>query len=85
MLGHFRGVVPESRPRQLTGVPVEYPTASSPQAWATGTPLLLLRAMLGLEPGNNAPLSDPELPNEIESVHLDGVPGRWNRLTTSNR
>jgi len=30
-------------PRQLTGVPVEYPTASSPQAWAAGTPLLLLR------------------------------------------
>ena len=37
-------------PRSLTHFPVEYPTASSPQAWATGTPLLLLRVMLGLEP-----------------------------------
>ena len=24
--------------RERTGLPVEYPTASSPQAWATGTP-----------------------------------------------
>ena len=46
---------------------MEYPSASSPQAWATGTLLLLLRAMLGIEPGNSGPLSDPELPNEIES------------------
>ena len=85
---YFQSRLPEAfagYPRQLTGVPVEYPTASSPQAWATGTPLLLLRAMLGLEPGNNGPLSDPELPNGIESLHLDGVPGPWNRPTTSNR
>ena len=27
--------------------PVEYPTACSPQAWATGAPLMLLRVMLG--------------------------------------
>jgi glycogen debranching enzyme len=37
-------------PRALTQFPVQYPTASSPQAWATGTPLLLLRVMLGLQP-----------------------------------
>ena len=30
--------------------PVVYPTASSPQAWAAGTPVLLLQALLGLEP-----------------------------------
>jgi glycogen debranching enzyme len=30
--------------------PVPYPTACSPQAWAAGSPLLLLRAFLGLEP-----------------------------------
>jgi glycogen debranching enzyme len=29
-------------PRQRTRFPVEYPTACSPQAWATGAPLLLL-------------------------------------------
>ena len=29
--------------------PVPYPTSCSPQAWASGAPLLLLRAALGLE------------------------------------
>jgi glycogen debranching enzyme len=65
--------------RSFTGVPVEYPTASSPQAWATGTPLLLMRAMLGLEPGSSGPISDPVLPPQIGLLHLDGVRGRWNR------
>src|SRR5207245_2169096 len=32
--------------RTRTRFPVEYPTASSPQAWATGTPLLILRVLL---------------------------------------
>ena len=36
--------------RRRTGVPVEYPTASRPQAWAAATPVLLLRVLLGLEP-----------------------------------
>src|SRR6478672_1440826 len=27
-----------------------YPTASSPQAWAAGTPVLLVSVLLGLEP-----------------------------------
>ncbi len=50
---YFKGRLPEAfagYPRQLTEFPVEYPTACSPQAWASGAPLLLLRAMLGLEP-----------------------------------
>ncbi len=32
------------------GAPLPYPASCSPQAWAAGTPLLLLRSMLGLEP-----------------------------------
>ena len=35
--------------REATAFPVEYPTACSPQAWATGAPLLLSAALLGLE------------------------------------
>src|SRR5262249_40178235 len=31
--------------RAVTGVPVAYATACSPQAWASGTPLLLLRCL----------------------------------------
>src|SRR5215470_4281787 len=45
---YFKGRLPEAfagYPRELTEFPVEYPTACSPQAWASGAPLLLLRAM----------------------------------------
>jgi glycogen debranching enzyme len=64
-------------PRSLTSFPVEYPTASSPQAWATGTPLLLLRAILGLEPDGDRLTSSPHLPPEITHLALRGIPGRW--------
>jgi glycogen debranching enzyme len=37
-------------PRALTTVPVAFPTASRPQAWASGAPLLLLTTMLNLAP-----------------------------------
>jgi glycogen debranching enzyme len=39
-------------PADLTGVPVEFPTASRPQAWAAGAPLQLLTTLLGLRPGD---------------------------------
>ena len=61
-------------PRTLTEFPVEYPTASSPQAWATGTPLLLLRVMLGLEPDGNRLLSDPVLPPQLTELSLREIP-----------
>ena len=64
-------------PRELTNFPVEYPTASSPQAWATGTPLLLLRVILGLEPDGDHLRSDPVLPPEITELSLWGIRGRW--------
>jgi glycogen debranching enzyme len=64
-------------PRALTSFPVEYPTASSPQAWATGTPLLLLRALLGLEPDGERLKSDPYLPPQISHLALTDIPGRW--------
>ena len=30
--------------------PIAYPTATKPQAWAAGAPILLLQLLLGLEP-----------------------------------
>lgn len=38
-------------PTTATGVPVAYPTASRPQAWAAGAPLMLLTMLLDLHPG----------------------------------
>jgi glycogen debranching enzyme len=37
-------------PIALTTVPVAFPTASRPQAWSAGAPLLLLSTVLGLQP-----------------------------------
>ncbi len=37
-------------PRSVTSIPVAFPTASRPQAWAAAAPLLLLSTLLGLEP-----------------------------------
>ncbi len=64
-------------PRTFSGVPVEYPTASSPQAWAAGAPLLLIRTLLRLEPGDDGPLTEPCNPPAIGMLRLDGVRGPW--------
>jgi glycogen debranching enzyme len=80
--GHFAFRLPEAfagYPREQTLVPVEYPSACSPQAWATGAPLLFLRIMLGLEPTANGLTVRPHLPAEVNRLLLRGVPGRWGR------
>jgi glycogen debranching enzyme len=69
--------------RSLTMFPVEYPTASSPQAWATGTPLLLLRVLLGLEPDGATLTSAPVLPRGIDELALRRVTGRWGAADVS--
>jgi glycogen debranching enzyme len=69
--------------RAETPFPVAYPTACSPQAWAAGTPILLLRVLLGLEPdveSRSLRAVAPPLPDWGE-VELDGVTAfgrRWN-------
>ena len=53
--------------------PTLYPVACSPQAWAAGTPLLLLQASLGLEfdpDRNEILLRKPRLPPFLEEVIL---------------
>ena len=50
---HFDWSLPEvfaGFDRPETPFPIAYPTAARPQAWAAGTPILLLRLLLGLEP-----------------------------------
>ncbi|HWG97807.1 MAG TPA: glycogen debranching N-terminal domain-containing protein [Pilimelia sp.] len=79
---YFDGRLPEAfggYDREMTRYPVQYPTASSPQAWSTGTPLLLLRTMLGMEPVGDSLVVDPELPETAGHVALYDVPGRWGR------
>jgi glycogen debranching enzyme len=75
---YFLGRLPETfagYERSLTDYPVEYPTACSPQAWATGAPLLLLRTLLGLEARDGAIEQHAVLPERIGSLALNGLPG----------
>jgi glycogen debranching enzyme len=79
----FDGRLPEAfggYERGVTKYPVQYPTACSPQAWSTGTPLLLLRTMLGLEPLGEHLVVDPALPESIGLLALLDIPGRWGRV-----
>jgi glycogen debranching enzyme len=84
----FDGRLPEAfggYDRDLTKFPVQYPTACSPQAWSTGTPMLLLRTMLGLEPVGDHLVVDPALPAAIGHLELLDIPGRWGRIDAFGR
>src|SRR5438445_1186431 len=59
--------------REETGAPVEYPTASRPQAWAAGAPLLALRTALGLDVVNGIPRVEPLLRQGWGPVRLNTV------------
>jgi glycogen debranching enzyme len=81
--GHFGHRLPEAfagYQRAATQVPVEYPTACSPQAWASGAPLLLIRVLLGLEPQASGLAVRPYLPfGVLTRLIVRGIPGRWGR------
>jgi glycogen debranching enzyme len=66
--------------RKQTGYPVRFPTASSPQAWAAGAPMLGLRVILGMEPKQDKLSVDPFLPKWIGTLALLNVPGRWGHV-----
>lgn len=75
---HFDYRLPEvfaGYDRSETNFPVEYPTASSPHAWASGTILLLVRAMLGIrpDPKTRSLTTAPLLPREFSDLRLEGV------------
>jgi glycogen debranching enzyme len=63
--------------RAETPFPIAYPTASRPQAWAAGTPVLLLQVLLGLEPDRSrhalVSRAPDELPSWAGSLKLSGV------------
>ncbi|RNM13644.1 glycogen debranching N-terminal domain-containing protein [Nocardioides pocheonensis] len=63
-------------------VPVPYPSACSPQAWAAGTTLMLITAVLGLDIGDDGIRTAPHLPDRVGRLALHGVPTRFGRLST---
>ncbi len=77
---HFDWSLPEvfaGYARNETPFPIAYPTAARPQAWAAGTPILLVRVLLGLEPDRErqrlvSTVTD-ELPSWLEGLRIEGV------------
>jgi glycogen debranching enzyme len=85
---YFDGRLPEAfagYERDVTDYPVQYPTACSPQAWSSGTPLLLLRVMLGLEPQGEHLIIDPAVPEGMGRVEVLDIPGRWGKVDALGR
>jgi len=77
---HFDHQLPEvfaGLRRSETPFPIAYPTAARPQAWAAGTPVLLLQLLLGLRPDRRRhrleSTAPPELPHWAGSLRLSGV------------
>ncbi len=61
-------------PRGETPFPIAYPTAARPQAWAAGTPVLLLQLLLGLRPEGGKLVTDgPPVPEWAGSLRLSGI------------
>ncbi|MFY1593159.1 glycogen debranching N-terminal domain-containing protein [Micromonospora sp. WMMD737] len=67
--------------RDLMMFAVPYPTACSPQAWATGAPLALIRAMLNLNPADDCLTLDPDVPKEFGQVTAERVRAFGRRWT----
>jgi glycogen debranching enzyme len=69
----FDGRLPElfcGFPRSRFSRPVPYPTACTPQGWASAAPLLLVRSLLGLA---------PHVPQRTLTV-IPNLPQRWGKL-----
>jgi glycogen debranching enzyme len=84
----FNGRLPEAfggYARTETHYPVEYPTACSPQAWATGAPLLVLRTLLGLDSDGEHLIVDPAIPEGLGRIELLNIPGRWGHMDAFGR
>jgi glycogen debranching enzyme len=78
--GHFDWSLPEvfaGYARGETPFPIAYPTAARPQAWAAGTPILLVRVLLGIEPDRArerlVSTVEDELPSWLEGLRVEGI------------
>jgi glycogen debranching enzyme len=77
---HFDYRLPEAfagYSRLPFGVPVNYPTACQPQAWATGAPLLFIKALLGLKSKVSKKTLEisSQFPLEILPLNIDNIQG----------
>ncbi|WP_230628044.1 amylo-alpha-1,6-glucosidase [Methanosarcina barkeri] len=62
--------------RSEYSIPVKYPVACSPQAWASGTMPFMLTASLGIVPdalNNRLVINKPHLPSWLDNVQFNNV------------
>ena len=63
--------------REDAPFPIAYPTPAKPQAWAAGTPVLLVRLLLGIEPDREhhrlVSTVEDELPSWLDGFRLEGM------------
>jgi glycogen debranching enzyme len=59
--------------RRIGRFPVPYPTACSPQAWATGAPFVFIKVMLGLDVHEGEVIADPAVPGSIGRIFVHGM------------
>ena len=71
--------------RGVADLPVPYPVACSPQAWAAGTPLFLLQTMLGMRANAADRILDKVTVHELQvgDLSVDLLFHRWRGNTTS--
>ena len=69
--------------RDETDIPVPYPDALAPQAWAAGAPLLALRTLLGLDVVEEKLRSDPRIPKRLGPICLTRIPVRGRRSSSN--
>ena len=70
--------------RRSPNRPVSYPIACSPQAWAAGSPFLILQGMLGISARaheNLLTVNKPQLPVWLNTVELRGLRVGHSRIT----
>ncbi|MCW3819592.1 hypothetical protein ONA91_34660 [Micromonospora sp. DR5-3] len=72
---------------EFSRVPVRYPTAYNPQAWASGAPLLFLRTVLGVDARDGQLVLDPAVPEGFGRILLAGTNAfgkRWDIEVTDS-
>ncbi|WP_353713221.1 glycogen debranching N-terminal domain-containing protein [Arthrobacter sp. K5] len=83
---HSEGRLPElfcGFSREQLAVPVPYPTACSPQAWAATAPIQLVTSLMRYDPVVSAGgvWMDPALPESFGDLHISNAPLGGGRIT----
>jgi glycogen debranching enzyme len=73
--------------REELAVPVPYPTACSPQAWAAAAPIQLVTSLMRYDPVVSAGgvWMDPVLPKSYGDLHIENAPLGGGRITIDIR